>query len=194
MAKTTQGVQHPAIRHATLQITALYPHPRNYKTHPEPQRARIAASLRRFGQVRSIVVQEGANDRYLIVAGHGLVEAARAESMTELHADIIPATWTSTQIEGYLIADNETAYLAETEETLLAELLQEQANAGYDLESLGRSQAELDALLAGLADEADRELPEFQDVDESVEDDLPTEMCQQCGKLCLKPGAKPPKS
>lgn len=154
MAKAkVQDTPKSDITHATLSIDALQPHPRNYRSHPEQQRERLAASLRRFGQVRSVVVQSGANGRYLIVAGHGLVEAAKSEGMTEVHADIIPATWSSDAVEGYLISDNETGRLAEDDDALLASLLQEQANAGYPLESLGSSQEALDALLAELAND-----------------------------------------
>src|SRR5260221_407953 len=95
------------ITNAVVAIDALKAHPRNYKRHPEQQIGRLATSITRFGQVRSIVVQEGAGGRYVIVAGHGLVEAAKRENLTELRADIIPASWTPEQVEGYLIADNE---------------------------------------------------------------------------------------
>src|SRR5487761_2447366 len=170
------------VTHAVVQIDALAPHPRNYRKHPDQQINNLAASLVRFSQVRSIVVQEGADGRYLIVAGHGLVEAARREGYTERRADVIPATWNATAIEGYLVADNELSRGAQDDQTALAALLQEQANAGEHLESLGYSGDELAALLDGLGDNAlaDEEPPTFKDYDESVEDDMPTEMCQQC--------------
>ncbi|HET9111672.1 MAG TPA: DNA methyltransferase [Ktedonobacterales bacterium] len=147
--EATQGV-----RHAIVALDGLAPHPRNYRRHPEAQLARLAASLARFGQVRSIVVQEGANGRYLLVAGHGLTEAARANGYTELRADVIPATWTPTQIEGYLIADNETTRGADDDLVQLAAMLEEQRAAGEHLESLGYSDDELAALLDDLAQAA----------------------------------------
>jgi DNA modification methylase len=49
---------------------------------------------------------------------------------------------------------------AEDDNTLLAEILQEQANMDYDLASLGSSQEDLDALLAMLAEDALGEMPE----------------------------------
>lgn len=139
--------------HASIAIDALMPHPRNYRSHPESQVERLSASLARFGQVRSIVVQAGADGRYLIVAGHGLAEAAKREGLTELHADVIPAHWTAEAIEGYLIADNESSREAEDDLTALAAMLEEQRAAGYHLESLGYSDDDLAALLAQLADE-----------------------------------------
>ena len=175
------------IHHAVVALDALSPHPRNYRRHPESQVARLSASLARFGQVRSIVVQEGADGRYLIVAGHGLIDAAREHGLTELRADVIPSTWTAAQVEGYLIADNETTRGADDDLVALAQMLEEQQGAGEALEALGYSDDDLAALLDTLANQAlDDEPPTFKDYDESVEDDMPTEMCQQCGKLCLK--------
>lgn len=145
----TQGVQH-----AVVALDSLTPHPRNYRRHPEQQVARLGASLARFGQVRSIVVQEGADGRYLLVAGHGLAEAARANGYTELRADVIPATWTATQVEAYLIADNETTRGADDDLTQLAAMLEEQRAAGEHLEALGYSDEELAALLDDLAQAA----------------------------------------
>lgn len=179
------------ITHRAVPIDSLRPHPRNYRKHPESQIARLSASLARFSQVRSIVVQAGADGRYLIVAGHGLAEAAKREGYTTLEADVIPAHWTPEQVEGYLVADNESSREAEDDLTQLAAMLEEQRAAGYHLESLGYSDDDLTALLTQLSDEAlstdeDETPPTFKDYDESIENDMPTEMCQQCGKLCLK--------
>lgn len=139
------------MRNATLPLAALTPHPRNYRRHPDQQLARLEASIARFGQVRSIVVQEGAPGQYLIVAGHGVVAAAKRQKLTEVRADVIPADWTPEQVEGYLIADNLHSDGAEDDNALLAELLEEQRKAGYALEGVGMSDEELDALLAEVA-------------------------------------------
>ena len=180
------------IRNATVPIAELRPHQRNYRKHPEAQITRLAASLTRFSQVRSIVVQESTVGTFLLVAGHGLVEAAKRLDYTHLRADILPWSWSAADIEGYLVADNSTSLGAEDDLIELAQLLEEQKHAGYDLASLGFTEEGLDQLLADLADEAldEKLLPTFKDFDETIEDDLPTEMCDQCGKLCLKPGAK----
>jgi hypothetical protein len=143
-----------AVQHATIALDGLIPHPRNYRRHPESQVARLEASLARFGQVRSIVVQEGADGRFLIVAGHGLVTAARAHGLTALRADVIPAHWTAQQVEGYLIADNESSRGADDDLVALAAMLEEQQHAGEALETLGYSDEELAALLEQLAEEA----------------------------------------
>lgn len=142
------------VQHAVVALDGLSPHPRNYRRHPESQVARLEASLARFGQVRSIVVQAGADGRYLLVAGHGLAEAARKQGLHALRADVIPAHWSAQQVEGYLIADNESSRGADDDLTTLAQMLQEQQQAGEALESLGYSDEELAALLDDLANAA----------------------------------------
>lgn len=176
-------------------LDKLTPHPRNYRGHPEGQVSKLVASLARFGQGRSIVIQDGP-EGYLIVAGHGIVEAAKKLKYTELRADILPADWTPEQVEGYLVADNLHSQDAEDDTTMLAAILQEQQDAGFDLASLGTDDEALKQLLEGLGDEfisaGGDEAPDvqFKEYDETIEEGLDTEMCQECGKLCLKNGGK----
>lgn len=167
------------IRHAVIPLVALAPHPRNYRKHPDTQLSRIMASLQRFGQVRSIVVQEGKPGMYLIVAGHGVVQAAQEIELTNLHADIIPANWSPEQIEGYLIADNMSG--TDDDGVVLAQLLEDQKNAGYELDALGWNDEELAALLEQLADDA---IPDFAPVSEEEQgklDEKTKVICPECG-------------
>lgn len=142
----------PLKQNKIVPIEKLVPHPRNYRQHPETQVSKLVSSLIRFGQGRSIVCQDGPQG-YLIVAGHGIVEAAKKLQYTELRADILPADWTPEQVEGYLVADNMHSQDAQDDESALAALLQEQQDAGYDLTSLGTDDEYLRQLLEGLGDE-----------------------------------------
>ncbi len=152
MSNTTAPTERSQIKeNRIVSLTHLAPHPRNYRQHPESQIAQLTASLRRFGQGRSIVVQDGP-ESLLIVAGHGIVEAARRLGYTALRADILPASWTPEQIEGYLIADNLHCREAVDEEAMLAALLQEQQDAGYDLASLGADEQWMRQLFKSLED------------------------------------------
>lgn len=169
-------------------LSHLVSHPRNYRVHPKHQMEKLALSLRRFGQGRSIVVQDGP-EKLVIVAGHGIVEAAQSLGWQELRADILPADWSDGQITGYLIADNLHSQEASDNEEVLAMLLEEQKQAGYDLASLGTDEEALRQMLASLGDAIiDNATPDvqFKEYDESVEEGMDTELCQQCGKLCLK--------
>ena len=69
-------------------LADIAPHERNYNRHPADQVKRIAASLRKFGQVRSIVVW-----RSTILAGHGVVEAARSLGWKEIAAHLGEVLW-----------------------------------------------------------------------------------------------------
>ncbi len=171
-------IDSPLKQNKIVSLDSLVPHPRNYHVHPQMQIDSLVKSLQRFGQGRSIVVQDSP-DKLIIVAGHGIVEAAQALKWKELRADILPADWTETQVEGYLIADNEHSKEASDNEELLAMLLREQQNAGFDLASLGTDDEALRQMLESLGDEY---VGSEQESD-GAEDELPEEVETRC-----KPG------
>lgn len=134
-----------------IAIDLLRPHPHNYNRHKPEQVTNLRVSLRRFGQVRSIVVQDDGNGRYLIVAGHGVVEAARAERLPELTANVIPADWPEAKVEAYLAADNELARQGDPDEDQLAALVARVQAEDPELAMLAAgSDARLKELLASL--------------------------------------------
>ena len=127
----------------TVALSTLKPHPRNYNRHPAQQVKRIAASLREFGQVRSIVVW-----RSFILAGHGVVEAARAAGWSEIRADVLPDDYPEHLALAYVAADNELARQGDPDMAQLAAILEESRAADAALlEAIGYSDAEFDALL-----------------------------------------------
>jgi DNA modification methylase len=131
-------------------IAGLTPHPRNYNQHDPSQIANLRASLHEFGQVRSIVVQATARPgQFLIVAGHGIVQAAQAEGLKALKADVIPAAWKPARVLAYLAADNELARRGNPDEAQLAAIVAEvQKKEGDVLARLAAGeQKALDALL-----------------------------------------------
>lgn len=155
MAK--QEVLAPVEQNVPVLISSLYPHSRNYRQHPPEQIKKLKASLERWGQVRSIVAQRHEDGTYTIVAGHGIVQAAQeliddnmsySERLGKLRTDVIPPSWSSEQISGYLVADNHLSSDASDDSELLAQLLQEQHDAGYDLASLGSDEFALKDMLA----------------------------------------------
>lgn len=151
--KSSQSLVQNGVGNAVVNVGALTPHPRNYNQHSAGQVGDLRRSLRRFGQVRSIVVQAQAEPgRWLIVAGHGIVTAARAEGLTTLRADIIPADWDDAMVLAYLAADNELARQGQPDEAQLAALLRDvQAQADRELAALAAgSEARLTEMLATL--------------------------------------------
>lgn len=131
------------------EITRLIPldkvrdHERNYRNHTEQQVLNLIESLKRFGQVRGIVVQDRGDGTYTTVAGHGVTKAARKLGWKEIKAEILPQSWSETDVRGYLIADNYHSQHARDDEYTLAELFQEQVDAGFDLASMGSSERDL---------------------------------------------------
>lgn len=138
------------IEHRVIPVDLLDGHKRNYRQHPPQQIQQLKASLERFQQIRSIVVRR-AGERYTILAGHGVVQAARECQITEMHCDIVPDYWTDEDCTAYLVADNLHAANAVDDGSLLAELLQEQADAGYDLAALGTDDETLRQMLEALS-------------------------------------------
>lgn len=143
-----------------LALSSLVSHEKNYRKHPEEQIEQLMGSLQRFGQARSIVVQER-SDSYRLVAGHGIVEAARRLHYPSLRADILPSDWSDEQIKGYLIADNQHMVNAVDDKVMLAQLLQEQQDFAYDFAALGVDEGEYLNLVAFLEQEQTRQLPFF---------------------------------
>lgn len=143
-----------------VSLDTLIPSPHNYNQHPPAQIADLKASLIRYKQVRPIVVQKVAGEeQYIILAGHGITEAAKElyaeNSIRYAHLNdwaiaIAPASWSIMDAKGYIISDNETTRKAEVDDDILAQLLREQQDAGYDLASLGSDEGALEDLLAKL--------------------------------------------
>jgi hypothetical protein len=141
----------------------LIPHPANYKIHTPEQLVELKASLIRFGQVKPVVVQHNAGGRtHTILAGHGITQAmeelqtehpGKFDHFDEVDIVIVPTSWTASDAEAYLVADNETSNKAQNDEQKLLAILERQKNAGAPLESMGFSEAELQERLERLAND-----------------------------------------
>lgn len=82
-------------------IDDLVPYANNAKIHDKKQIAQLRASLREFGFVTPVLIDFDNN----IIAGHGRVEAARAEGMTEVPC-VLVSNLTEAQRKAYILADN----------------------------------------------------------------------------------------
>lgn len=118
----------------------------------------MAASLRRFGAARSVVM----DGKGIIRAGNATLEAARAEGIKS--ARIVEATgdelivvrrrdWSDTEATAYGIADNRIAEHATWDDTGLADTLRALQSEDFDLGAVGFLDAEVDALVNRLANE-----------------------------------------
>jgi len=126
-----------------VKLAEINAHGRNYNRHPAVQVERIATSLRKFGQVRSIVVW-----RNTILAGHGVVEAAKSLGWREIAADVLPDEYPEHLALAYVAANNELGRLADPDQAALAAILEESAAADAELmAAIGYSDAEFERLL-----------------------------------------------
>ena len=124
-------------------LSELKPHPQNYNRHSAEQVKRIAKSLGKFGQVRSIVVW-----RKTILAGHGVVEAARSLKWKSVRADVLPDEYPEALALAYVAADNELAKQGDPDMAQLAAILEQSKTADAELlEAIGYSDAEFERLL-----------------------------------------------
>jgi DNA modification methylase len=122
----------------------LVPYANNARTHCEGQIAQIAGSIREFGFVNPVLIDEAGG----IVAGHGRVLAARLLGMEEVPT-ITLAHLTPNQRKAFVIADNKLALNAGWDEELLRLELETLTEEGYDVGLLGFTDSELEALLTG---------------------------------------------
>lgn len=133
-------------RQIDARLAELRPHPQNYNRHSEAQIGRLMQSLETFGQPKPIVIWRG-----LIIAGHGLVEAARGLGWERLQASDMSEEWTEAQATAFVGADNELARLADPDEAALAALAASLADVDRELAALAAgSEERLRELLATL--------------------------------------------
>ncbi len=147
MATMTQKAQAvPPMRIEQVPIGSLTPHPRNYRSHPERQLTELQTSLREYGWARNVVVSSD----NVILAGHGIVEAARLNGHTEVPVYRLALNGDDPKAEKFLVLENTVSRLAEDDDTQLAALLADvQRTEG--LAGTGYGDADLDALIAEVA-------------------------------------------
>lgn len=118
--------------------------PRNPRRHPDEQIEGLAASLRRFGQPKEILVRKA---NLMVVAGHGILRAARRAGLTEIAVNL----WDVDQAtaDAYMLADNRHGDLSADDPDRVAELLREIDRGDFD--AVGYSEDEVAALLSDLA-------------------------------------------
>jgi hypothetical protein len=117
----------------TRAIADLRPDSRNARKHGKRNLATIRASLEQFGQQRAAVIRSDGT----VLAGNGMLEAARSLGWSELAVTVVPDGWSDEQARAYALADNRTGELAEWDVAVLDEHLVELEVAGLDIESLG---------------------------------------------------------
>ena len=88
--------------------------PSNVRTHSQKNLDAIAASLKRFGQQKPIVV----DSNQIVRAGNGTYEAAKALGWHKI--SVVVSDLPASELTAYAIADNRTAELADWDDEALA--------------------------------------------------------------------------
>lgn len=142
-------------------VQSLIPYARNSRVHSDSQVAQIAASIKEFGWTNPVLIDKEGG----IIAGHGRVLAARKLGQ-ELVPCITLSNLSEAQKRAYVIADNKLALNAGWDNDLLRVEIEDLKAANFDLDLLGFTAKEIDALkpievTEGLTDEdATPEVPE----------------------------------
>lgn len=106
-----------AIEYKPLAILRPYDH--NARTHTKHQIRQIAESIRAFGFTNPVLI----DNQYRIIAGHGRVEAAKLNGITEVPTIQLDQL-NENQIRAYVLADNQLALNAGWDKSILAIELQ----------------------------------------------------------------------
>jgi ParB-like chromosome segregation protein Spo0J len=126
-----------------IAIDKLIPYSNNARTHSDEQIRQIQASLREFGFINPVLIDKDCG----IIAGHGRVEAAKREGITE-----VPCVWvehlTEAQKKAYILADNKLALDAGWDMPKLKDLFQELDTGEFDLELTGFEIDEIENLMS----------------------------------------------
>jgi len=119
-------------------IADLIPYANNARTHTDDQVALIASSIKEFGFVNPVIIDEQGG----IIAGHGRIMAAKKLGIEEVPTVLIDYM-SDDQKKAYILADNRMALDAGWDDELLAIELGILQEAGYDLGLTGFNADEL---------------------------------------------------
>ena len=116
----------------TVPVAELVPYERNARTHSDEQVERLRRSLREFGFVAPILIDEERR----VIAGHGRLLAAQAEGMESVPC-VRVGSLTEAQRRAYILADNRLAEDAGWDEEALRFELDEIAALDFDVSLTG---------------------------------------------------------
>lgn len=113
-------------------VGEVQPYERNAKIHGPEQLRLLRRSLRENGFVRPLLVDENLR----LIAGHGVLEAAKAEGMERVPCVVVTGL-TEAQRRAYILADNKLSELSAWDEGILALELPELEALDVDVSALG---------------------------------------------------------
>lgn len=125
----------------TIRIDELIPYENNAKIHGPEQIEQLRHSLREFGFVSPVLIDKDKN----LIAGHGRVEAARAEGMTEVPY-VTVSELSEAQRRAYIIADNRLSETGEWDAARLKFEMEELNSLSFDTSLTGFTMDEIETI------------------------------------------------
>lgn len=140
-------VQRKAIKSEMVDPNKLKPCPWNPMQHPPEQIELLRKSLKFYDQTREVLVDKN----YMILAGHGVTEAAKLNGMKEIRVGVVP--FTGKKAIAYLLMDNKVGQMAKYSFPLLADALIEIDDGSIDTEMSGFGLGEIERVMTWTPDE-----------------------------------------
>ncbi|MCC8044879.1 MAG: site-specific DNA-methyltransferase [Clostridiales bacterium] len=138
--KTTSEMQ-------LVPVEKLVPYVNNARTHSPEQITKLRSSLREFGFINPVIVDRD----YGVIAGHGRIEAAKAEGISEVPC-VFADHLTEAQKKAYILADNRMALDAGWDEELLRIEIESLQGEDFDIGLTGFDEKELTDLFSNSSD------------------------------------------
>ena len=126
-------------KYENVNISKLIPYENNARTHSEEQIAKIVRSIEEFGFINPVLI----DGDFGIIAGHGMVMAARKMGMAEVPCLFIEDL-TEAQKKAYILADNKLALDAGWDDELLRIEIGELQAMDFDVSLTGFDLADFD--------------------------------------------------
>lgn len=155
MSKTTNKLE-------MVKVSELIPYVNNARTHSQEQVNKLRSSLREFGFVNPVIIDQDKN----VIAGHGRLMAAKEEGITEVPCVLVDYL-TEAQKKAYILADNRYAQDAGWDEELLRLEIEALEGMDFDVSLTGFNEDEISDLFAG-ADTSDAQDDDF-DLSDALE-------------------------
>lgn len=116
----------------------LIPYVNNARTHSAEQINKLRSSLREFGFINPVIIDRD----YNVIAGHGRIEAAKAEGIPEVPC-VFADYLTEAQKKAYILADNRMAMDAGWDEELLRVEIEALQAESFDIGLTGFDESEI---------------------------------------------------
>ena len=126
-----------------VSVSKLVPYVNNARTHSPEQITKLRSSLREFGFINPVIISRD----FGVLAGHGRVEAAKAEGIAEVPCAFADHL-TEAQKKAYILADNRMAMDAGWDEELLRIEIESLQGSDFDVSLTGFDEKELADLFA----------------------------------------------